>query len=214
MANFAQTIVIGNLGKDPQLFNNDQTKAPVVYGSLGVSGKYPQRNTDGSVMVDASGQKQFVKYTTWYDFEIRGARAVAFAQYHRKGMQVQLIGEMREREYDTKLKPTLCYDAQGQPIIDANGQHFQAYTTSKRKSHYLKVDNWVFQEGKPANSAYGQPAAGTPAVAATVGVAPAAAPVTPAAPATPAAPVAPVVPATTAAPAFNVGNGQDLPSGV
>jgi len=164
MSNFAQTIVVGNLGKDPVLYNNDPNKPAVVFGSLGVSGKYPQRDTNGNIMKDQAQKTVYVRYTTWYDFEIRGNRAIRFAEYHRKGMQTQLIGEMREREYDTKLRATACYNADGTPLLDGNGQHYHAYTTDKRKAMYLKVDNWVFQEGKPANSAYNAPAAAAPQV--------------------------------------------------
>ena len=167
MSNFAQTIVIGNLGKDPVLFNNDASKAPMCIGTLAVGGKYPQRDTNGNILKDANGKNQYNEYTTWYDFQIHGPRAVSFAQHHHKGMQTQLIGEMRDKDYDTKLALTPCYDGNGQPLMDANGQHFHAYTTHKAKGKFLRVNDWNFMDNKPAGNAYAAPAnpvVGQPAV--------------------------------------------------
>lgn len=181
MANFSISILVGNLGKDPVLYNNDPSKKPVCFGSLGVSGKYPQRDANGQIMKDANtGKTVNVEYTTWYDFVIRGSRAVAFKNHHSKGKQVMLIGELRDKEYDTKLAMTPCYNADGTALLDANGQHFHAYTTHKAKGKELFVQNWVFMDNKAADgSAYAGAVAGAVANGMVAASAPANAPVAP-----------------------------------
>jgi hypothetical protein len=224
MANFAQTIVIGNLGSDPKLFNSDPNKPAFLTGSLAVDGKYAKRE-NGQVVVGPDGKKVYEKYTTWYNFKISGPRAVSFNQYHKKGDQVQLIGEMRmEKPYTTKLRPVYCYDANGQAIMDANGQPMVANACFEVKNDmYLRVNDWVFQSNKPAdNTAYQGPVASPQAapVAAPMAAPPvapptnAATPNTVAATFTGAAPQAdPVAPQTNVAPQFSAPQGT-MPDGV
>jgi hypothetical protein len=72
-----------------------------------------------------------------------------------------LEGELYEDEYASKLAPYPCYDAQGQPIVDAQGGHFHAYVQVVRKTKKLRVRDWKFMDSKkPDNTAYVAPALG------------------------------------------------------
>ena len=201
-----KTMLIGNLGRKPELYNTDPNKPAFLKGSLAVDDSYTDRATN-----------QKVKRTVWYEFIMNGKRAEAFFQYMDKGSTVYLEGEMFDDVYNSNLKPYPCYDAQGQPIMDANGAHFHAYIQVERKEKKFRVRDWKFMDGKRAdNSAYAAPAAvpgvavqpGAAAVQASFAPAPAAV-VPAAAPVAPAA--APVAPA--AAPTFAV-QPTHLPAGV
>lgn len=142
-----KTMVIGNLGRDPELYNNDPNKAAFLTGSLAVDDSYTNKQT---------GEK--VKRTVWYEFILNGKRAESFFQYNKKGATVYLEGELYEDEYASKLAPYPCYDAQGQPIVDAQGGHFHAYVQVVRKTKKLRVRDWKFMDSKkPDNTAYVAP---------------------------------------------------------
>lgn len=190
MGNLNKTLVIGNLAAKPTLFNQDPNKKAMLTGRIAANDYYK----------DAAGVKQ--KRTTWFDFVIFGKRAERFFEYMDKGSTVYLEGDMREETFNSRLKAYPCYTAEGQPVLDQNGQHFQAFIQVERKQLKLYVSDWKFMDSKPqTQTAYGQPVgpAATPQNVANT-FAPAAAPAAPAAPAA----VAP-------APVFAVNN---MPSGV
>lgn len=198
MLNLNKTILCGNLGDEPKLYNADPNKKPMLTGRIATNEYYK----------DSQGQKQ--KRTTWYDFVIFGARAEAFAQYMHKGSTVYLEGTLRDESFNSNLKAYPCYNADGTPVLNGNGQHFQAYIQVPRTQKKLYVDDWKFADNKPAaNTAY-------PNGVATTAVAAAPTPATvantftpaPAAPAT--TPVAPVA-QNNVAPVFAVNN---MPTGV
>lgn len=172
MGNVAKTIVIGNLGQDPKLFNSDPNKGAMCVGTLGCDEYYPKRDANGNQLTDPqTGKKLQEKITTWYNFQIYGKRAEAFAQYHKKGDQVYLEGQMRQREYKSNLKAYPCYYADGQPMLAQDGSHFHAMIQVERTDYFLRVEDWKFMKSKrDDNSAYagvpgntGMPAAGIPA---------------------------------------------------
>jgi len=188
MGNLNKIMVIGNLAAKPTLFNQDPNKKPMLTGRIAANDYYK----------DAAGVKQ--KRTTWFDFVIFGKRALSFFEYMDKGSTVYLEGDMREEVFNSNLKAYPCYYADGQPVLDQNGQHFQAFIQVARKQLKLYVSDWKFMDSKPqTNMAYGVPVGTLPTpqnVAATFRPAPVAA-----APATAVAP----------APVFAVNN---MPTGV
>jgi len=164
---YAKVIVIGNLGKELKFFPEAEGKQAMVSGSLCVNSDWPQRDQNGNILKDPqTGKTLMNQVATWYNFTLRGKRAVAFNQYMTKGKPVLLEGEMREREYNSNLALYPCYDGNGQPIMDSNGQHFHAYVQVPRKELQLRVTDWHFIGSKNDGNtnAYAAPAqVGVPA---------------------------------------------------
>lgn len=78
---FQQVILIGNLGKDPEVlnFNNGQS---ITKFSLATSKSWK----------NDQGEKQ--SKSTWHDVVVRGGQQNYVQQYLKKGDQVQVIGEI------------------------------------------------------------------------------------------------------------------------
>lgn len=141
-----------------------------------------------------------VKRTTWVEFVMNGARAEAFFKYADKGGTFYLEGELYDDTYNSKPAPMPVYDANMQPVMNAQGQQVYYNIVVERTTKKLRCRDWKFMDGKRQDNAYTGPAvAGAPVQAqAAPAQAPTYAPVAPpmAAPATPAA-----VAATFSAPA-------------
>lgn len=86
MASFNQTIVIGNLGRDPEL-KFLASGDPVCNFSVAVSEKWN----------DKSGESK--EQTTWFRVATFRKLAEICGQYLKKGSSVQLVGKMVCREY-------------------------------------------------------------------------------------------------------------------
>ena len=89
MAAFNQTIIIGNLGKDPEsryLTNGD----PVCNFSVAVTEKWKSKDGD---------QKE---QTTWFRINAFGKLAEICGQYLKKGASVMVIGKMQSRKWSNK----------------------------------------------------------------------------------------------------------------
>lgn len=90
MASFSQTILIGNVGSDPEVrkLNNGDSVASV---SLATSEKWKDKQT---------GQPQ--EKTEWHKLVFFGKLAEIVGQYVRKGMSIQVVGKNVTRKYQAQ----------------------------------------------------------------------------------------------------------------
>jgi single-strand DNA-binding protein len=84
-----KVMLIGNLGKDPELRFTPQGRA-VARFSLATSESW----------TDQQGQKQ--DRTEWHNIVVWGKQAETCGQYLSKGRQVFIEGSIRSRQYDDK----------------------------------------------------------------------------------------------------------------
>ena len=82
---FNKIIVVGNLGRDPELRYTPQG-TPVTSFSLATN----ERETRGGEKVDV---------TTWFDVTLFGRQAEVASQYLAKGKQVYIEGRFRSEEW-------------------------------------------------------------------------------------------------------------------
>lgn len=90
MASYAQTTIVGNLGRDPEsryLASGDA----VCNFSVAVTESWKDKS---------SGEKK--EQTTWYRCNAFGKLAEICSQYLRKGSQVLIVGKMQQRKYKDK----------------------------------------------------------------------------------------------------------------
>jgi single-strand DNA-binding protein len=89
---FNKIIVVGNLGRDPELRYTPQG-TPVTSFSLATN----ERETRGGEKVDV---------TTWFDVTLFGRQAEVASQYLEKGKQVFIQGSFRSEQWtDREGKP-------------------------------------------------------------------------------------------------------------
>lgn len=89
MAGINKVILVGNLGKDPEIRSvNDGRK--VASFSLATTETYKNKN----------GEK--VENTEWHNIVYFGAIAEVIEKYLRKGSQIYVEGKIRTRSYDDK----------------------------------------------------------------------------------------------------------------
>ncbi|MDK3158884.1 single-stranded DNA-binding protein [Anaerolineae bacterium CFX9] len=87
MAGWSQTIIVGNVGRDPEM-RYLQSGVGVCSFSVAVSRRWTDRNT----------QEQREE-TTWYRVSAWRQLAETANQFVRKGMQVMVIGQVKARAY-------------------------------------------------------------------------------------------------------------------
>lgn len=87
MAGVNKVILIGNLGKDPEVRSFENNK--VANFSLATSETRRNRNT---------GEK--TTYTEWHNVAVWGAQAEIVEKYLKKGSQVYIEGKLRTRSWD------------------------------------------------------------------------------------------------------------------
>lgn len=87
MASFEQTIIVGNVGRDPEM-RYTQGNAAVCSFSVAVSTKWTDRTT---------GDKR--ERTTWYNVSCWNKLAETANQYVRKGTPIMVIGTVTARAY-------------------------------------------------------------------------------------------------------------------
>ena len=85
-----KVILIGNLGKDPEV---RYTAGGQAVASLRIA-------TSRSWTDKTSGQRK--EETEWHDVEVWGKQAETCGQYLAKGRQVYIEGSIRSRQYDDK----------------------------------------------------------------------------------------------------------------
>ncbi len=104
---FNKIIVVGNLGRDPELRYTPQG-TPVTSFSLATN----ERETRGGEKVDV---------TTWFDVTLFGRQAEVASQYLAKGKQVYVEGRFRSEEWtdrDGNKRVTNKIKASDMQLID------------------------------------------------------------------------------------------------
>ena len=89
MAGVNKAIILGNLGRDPEM-RSTQSGSQVANFSIATSRQY----------TDSSGQKQ--EETEWHRIVAFGRLAEICGQYLRKGKQVYIEGRIQTRSWDDK----------------------------------------------------------------------------------------------------------------
>lgn len=87
MAGWQQTIILGNVGKDPDM-RYTPNNVPVCSFSVAVTERWNDKN---------SNEKK--EKTTWYNVTCWNYLAEIANQYVRKGMQIQVVGTVEARGY-------------------------------------------------------------------------------------------------------------------
>jgi single-strand DNA-binding protein len=101
---FSQTIIIGNVGRDPEFRYTPQGIAVADF-SVAVS------------RVTGKGETRKEK-TTWYKVTVWRERAETVSQYVKKGMKIMVIGEVEARAYLDK-------NQQPQASLELTASNFQ-----------------------------------------------------------------------------------------
>ena len=89
MRGLNKVLLIGNLGKDPEIQNFDK-------GAL--LAKFPLATTE--TFKDKNGQRQ--DRTEWHNIVVWGTLAEVAQKYLRKGMMVYVEGRIQSRQYEDK----------------------------------------------------------------------------------------------------------------
>jgi single-strand DNA-binding protein len=89
MASVNKVILVGNLGKDPEVRFTPSGQAVA---------KFPIATTDS--WMDQEGKRQ--ERTEWHNIVVWGKQAENCGQYLAKGRQVYIEGAIRSRSYDDK----------------------------------------------------------------------------------------------------------------
>lgn len=89
MASLNKALLIGNLGKDPELRYTPSGKAVASF-SIATTNQWK----------DKDGQKQ--ERTDWHNIVVWGRQAEIAKDYLRKGKQIYLEGRIQTRSYDDK----------------------------------------------------------------------------------------------------------------
>jgi single-strand DNA-binding protein len=89
MASFQQVVLMGNLGRDPEIKHTASGQA-VANFSIATSEKYK----------DKSGEK--VEKTEWHNIVIWGKLAEIVEKYVTKGSTVHLVGKLQTRKWQDK----------------------------------------------------------------------------------------------------------------
>ncbi len=89
MASVNKVILIGNVGKDPEI-RYMQSGEPIANFSLATN----------EVWNDKSGQRQ--ERTEWHRIVVWGKKAEVVSKYLRKGRQVYVEGRLQTRQWDDK----------------------------------------------------------------------------------------------------------------
>jgi len=111
MAGWHQTIVVGNVGRDPEL-KYLQSGRPVCSFSVAVSESWTDRQ---------SNEKR--EKTTWYKVSAWGPLAETANQYVAKGRQVMVIGTVEARAYaDNSGQPAASLDLTARDIRFLGGR--------------------------------------------------------------------------------------------
>ena len=111
MASFNKIIIVGYLGRDPEL---RYTPSGMQVCSFSIATTERRK--------DASGEMQ--DQTTWFDVSVWGKKAEAANQYLAKGRQVFIDGRLRQEEYtdrDGNKRTKLKVDANDFQFVGSRG---------------------------------------------------------------------------------------------
>lgn len=87
MAGWAQTVIIGNVGKDPEM-RYLPSGVPVCSFSVAVTRKWTDRQSN-----------ERKEETTWYRVSAWRQLGETANQFVRKGMQIMVVGQVKARAY-------------------------------------------------------------------------------------------------------------------
>ncbi len=106
MAGFSQTIIVGNVGRDPEL-KYTQSGIPVCDFSVAVTRRFGKTESG-----------EWKEKTTWHRVTCWRQQAEIAAQYVRKGMQIMVVGTAEASAY---------LDRAGQPAasLELTADNFQ-----------------------------------------------------------------------------------------
>jgi single-strand DNA-binding protein len=106
MAGWQQTIIVGNVGRDPEtkMFPNGQM---VCNFSVAVSRRWTDRNSN-----------EQREETTWFRVACWGKQAETANQYVKKGSQIMVVGRVSVRAY-------MGNDGQPQASLELTADNFQ-----------------------------------------------------------------------------------------
>ena len=90
MASFSKAMIIGNLGRDPEMRYTPNGR-PVTEFSVAVNQSTKNQQTN-----------EWVEATDWFRVTVWGDRAERTAEQFRKGNRVFVEGRFRTREFETK----------------------------------------------------------------------------------------------------------------
>ncbi len=122
MSTFNRIIVVGNLGRDPELRYSPQG-LPVCSFSLATNERQKDKQTG-----------ELVDSTIWYRANIFGRKAEVAAQYLQKGSPVYVDGKLKPEEWtdrDGKARFTLNINASDFNFIGNTNGREEAATTPK-----------------------------------------------------------------------------------
>lgn len=110
MAGVNKVILIGNLGKDPEIRTMESGRKVA---------NFPLATTE--VYKDRSGER--VETTEWHNIVLWGPSAEVAEKYLRKGMQVFIEGKLRTRSYEDKEgAKKYITEVQGQTLTMLGGK--------------------------------------------------------------------------------------------
>ena len=108
MAGYQYTVIVGNVGRDPEL-RYLQSGVPVCEFSVAVTERWNDRNNPG-------GEKR--EKTTWYRVTAWRQLAEICNQYVQKGMQILVTGTVEARAY-------IGQDGQAQASLELTARDIQ-----------------------------------------------------------------------------------------
>jgi len=130
MASFNKIIIVGYLGRDPEL-RYTPSGMQVCSFSLATT----ERRKDGS--------GEFQDHTTWFSISVWGKKAEAANQYLAKGRQVFIDGRLRQEEYtdrDGNKRTRLQVDANDFQFVGARGDEGGGGSYSPQSKPSSNVD--------------------------------------------------------------------------
>ena len=122
MSTFNRIIVVGNLGKDPELRYSPQG-LPICSFSLATNERQKDSKTG-----------EVIENTIWYRANIFGRKAETAAQYLQKGAPVYVDGKLKPEEWtdrDGNLRFTLNINASDFNFIGSSAARGEASLASK-----------------------------------------------------------------------------------
>lgn len=106
MAGYEQTIIVGNVGRDPEL-RQTQSGASVTGFSVAVTTRWTDRQTN-----------ERREKTNWYSVSCWGRLAEVANQYVRKGTQIMVIGTVTARAWSDN-------NGESRASLDLRADNFQ-----------------------------------------------------------------------------------------
>lgn len=137
MSTFNRIIVVGNLGKDPELRYSPQG-LPICSFSLATNERQKDSKTG-----------EVIEYTIWYRANIFGRKAETAAQYLQKGAPVYVDGKLKPEEWtdrDGNRRFTLNINASDFNFIGSSANREDAPQTAQQAADHSTARPVVNQD--------------------------------------------------------------------